>query len=165
MAAAGLCHSDLSVIDGSRPRPTPMALGHEAAGIVEAVGDGVTDLSRGSRGAGVRRELRPLRPLRVGTSRALRAGGQERTPPERCFPASAGFPFMPSPSTTFLASRLFQPMRLWRANPGEDPPRPAAGTRGLVRLRGADRGRRGGQHRRSSNRANRSRWWAWAAWA
>ena len=41
MAAAGLCHSDLSVIDGSRPRPTPMALGHEAAGIVEAVGDGV----------------------------------------------------------------------------------------------------------------------------
>jgi alcohol dehydrogenase len=47
IAAAGLCHSDLSVIDGSRPRPTPMALGHEAAGIVEAVGDGVTDLVAG----------------------------------------------------------------------------------------------------------------------
>ena len=31
--AAGLCHSDLSVINGDRPRPTPMALGHEAAGI------------------------------------------------------------------------------------------------------------------------------------
>ncbi len=45
--AAGLCHSDLSVIDGSRPRPTPMALGHEAAGIVEAVGEGVTDLEAG----------------------------------------------------------------------------------------------------------------------
>src|ERR1700723_1377437 len=44
MAAAGLCHSDLSVIDGSRPRPTPMALGHEGAGIVEAVGGGATDL-------------------------------------------------------------------------------------------------------------------------
>ena len=29
---AGLCHSDLSVINGSRPRPMPMALGHEAAG-------------------------------------------------------------------------------------------------------------------------------------
>jgi alcohol dehydrogenase len=42
--AAGLCHSDLSVIDGSRPRPTPMALGHEAAGIVEALGDGASDL-------------------------------------------------------------------------------------------------------------------------
>ncbi len=42
IAAAGLCHSDLSVIDGNRPRPTPMALGHEAAGIVEEVGLGVT---------------------------------------------------------------------------------------------------------------------------
>jgi Zn-dependent alcohol dehydrogenase len=36
--AAGLCHSDLSVINGNRPRPTPMALGHEAAGIVEEGG-------------------------------------------------------------------------------------------------------------------------------
>ena len=35
--AASLCHSDLSVIDGSRPRPLPMALGHEASGIVEEV--------------------------------------------------------------------------------------------------------------------------------
>src|SRR6476646_6256394 len=36
--AAGLCHSDLSVINGNRPRPMPMALGHEAAGIVEELG-------------------------------------------------------------------------------------------------------------------------------
>ncbi|QLY29688.1 alcohol dehydrogenase catalytic domain-containing protein [Nocardia huaxiensis] len=36
--AAGLCHSDLSVVDGNRVRPVPMLLGHEAAGIVEAVG-------------------------------------------------------------------------------------------------------------------------------
>jgi alcohol dehydrogenase len=36
--AAGLCHSDLSVIDGSRPRPLPMVLGHEAAGEVIEVG-------------------------------------------------------------------------------------------------------------------------------
>lgn len=42
--AAGLCHSDLSVINGDRPRPLPMALGHEAAGVVEALGEGVTDL-------------------------------------------------------------------------------------------------------------------------
>src|SRR6202035_5262285 len=47
MVAAGLFHSALSVIDGSRPRPTPMALGHEAAGIIEEVGDGVTDLKVG----------------------------------------------------------------------------------------------------------------------
>jgi alcohol dehydrogenase len=47
IAAAGLCHSDLSVINGDRPRPTPMLLGHEAAGVVEALGDGVTDLAKG----------------------------------------------------------------------------------------------------------------------
>ncbi len=45
--AAGLCHSDLSVIDGNRPRPLPMALGHEAAGEVLEVGPGVTDLEVG----------------------------------------------------------------------------------------------------------------------
>ena len=45
--AAGLCHSDLSVINGDRPRPLPMVLGHEAAGVVETVGDGVTDLVPG----------------------------------------------------------------------------------------------------------------------
>jgi alcohol dehydrogenase len=45
--AAGLCHSDLSVIDGNRPRPLPMVLGHEAAGVVERVGEGVTSLARG----------------------------------------------------------------------------------------------------------------------
>ena len=47
VAAAGLCHSDLSVINGDRPRPMPMALGHEASGIVEEVGPGVHDLQRG----------------------------------------------------------------------------------------------------------------------
>ncbi|GBD44907.1 Putative alcohol dehydrogenase D [bacterium HR40] len=45
--AAGLCHSDLSVVDGTRPRPLPMVLGHEAAGIVEATGPGVDDLAPG----------------------------------------------------------------------------------------------------------------------
>ncbi|AMP04608.1 alcohol dehydrogenase catalytic domain-containing protein [Collimonas pratensis] len=45
--AAGLCHSDLSVINGDRPRPLPMALGHEAAGEVVQLGDGVTDLQTG----------------------------------------------------------------------------------------------------------------------
>jgi alcohol dehydrogenase len=47
IAAAGLCHSDLSVIDGNRPRPTPMALGHEASGVVVESGDGVEDLAPG----------------------------------------------------------------------------------------------------------------------
>ncbi|MFO1302306.1 MAG: zinc-dependent alcohol dehydrogenase family protein [Burkholderiales bacterium] len=47
IAAAGLCHSDLSVINGDRPRPLPMVLGHEAAGIVESLGEGVADLAPG----------------------------------------------------------------------------------------------------------------------
>jgi alcohol dehydrogenase len=47
MHAAGLCHSDLSVIDGNRPRPLPMVLGHEGAGVIEELGANVTDLRIG----------------------------------------------------------------------------------------------------------------------
>ncbi|KUI24322.1 alcohol dehydrogenase [Mycobacterium sp. IS-1742] len=47
--AAGLCHSDLSVVDGNRVRPVPMLLGHEAAGVVEEVGPGGSDLHEGQR--------------------------------------------------------------------------------------------------------------------
>lgn len=47
IAAAGLCHSDLSVMNGDRPRPTPMALGHEAAGVVAECGPGVSNLAVG----------------------------------------------------------------------------------------------------------------------
>ena len=47
MRAAGLCHSDLSVIDGNRPRPLPMVLGHEGAGVIEELGANVTDLCVG----------------------------------------------------------------------------------------------------------------------
>ncbi|ONH21811.1 Zn-dependent alcohol dehydrogenase [Pseudofrankia asymbiotica] len=38
IAAAGLCHSDLSVVNGTIPYPVPVVLGHEGAGVVEAVG-------------------------------------------------------------------------------------------------------------------------------
>jgi alcohol dehydrogenase len=47
IVAAGLCHSDLSVVNGDRPRVMPMALGHEAAGVVEELGSGVDDLALG----------------------------------------------------------------------------------------------------------------------
>ncbi len=47
IVAAGLCHSDLSVIDGSRIRPLPMLLGHEASGVVESVGADVSDVGPG----------------------------------------------------------------------------------------------------------------------
>jgi alcohol dehydrogenase len=47
--AAGLCHSDLSVFNGDRPRPVPIVLGHEAAGEVTEVGAGVSDFKVGDR--------------------------------------------------------------------------------------------------------------------
>ncbi|NGO08424.1 Zn-dependent alcohol dehydrogenase [Streptomyces sp. HC44] len=47
ISAAGLCHSDLSVVDGTIPFPVPVVLGHEGAGVVEAVGAGVTHVRPG----------------------------------------------------------------------------------------------------------------------
>jgi len=46
-SASGICHSDLHVIEGDLPMPPPCVLGHEPAGIVEAIGEGVTDFTPG----------------------------------------------------------------------------------------------------------------------
>ncbi|MCP1199230.1 zinc-dependent alcohol dehydrogenase family protein [Notoacmeibacter sp. MSK16QG-6] len=47
LAAAGLCHSDLSTINADRPRIMPMAIGHEASGVVEKVGPGASRFAPG----------------------------------------------------------------------------------------------------------------------
>ena len=47
VVGAGLCHSDLSIIDASRPRPLPLVLGHEGAGEIVELGVGVRDLAPG----------------------------------------------------------------------------------------------------------------------
>jgi S-(hydroxymethyl)glutathione dehydrogenase/alcohol dehydrogenase len=47
IGASGVCHSDLSVSNGTLPLPLPVVLGHEGAGIVQEVGEGVTDLEVG----------------------------------------------------------------------------------------------------------------------
>ncbi|MGH9875367.1 MAG: zinc-dependent alcohol dehydrogenase family protein [Pyrinomonadaceae bacterium] len=47
IAGAGLCHSDLSVVDGSRPRVMPMVMGHEASGIVREIGAEVSEFAPG----------------------------------------------------------------------------------------------------------------------
>lgn len=49
MSAAGLCHSDLSVINGTRLWPLPIVLGHEACGVVRETGPGVKDLREGEK--------------------------------------------------------------------------------------------------------------------
>jgi S-(hydroxymethyl)glutathione dehydrogenase/alcohol dehydrogenase len=46
-AAAGICHSDLHFMQGKYPTPTPVVMGHESAGVVEAVGDQVTYVQPG----------------------------------------------------------------------------------------------------------------------
>lgn len=47
LAASGVCHTDLSVRDGAMPALLPCTLGHEGAGIVAEVGDGVTTVGPG----------------------------------------------------------------------------------------------------------------------
>jgi S-(hydroxymethyl)glutathione dehydrogenase/alcohol dehydrogenase len=65
--ASGVCHSDLHVRDGDWPRPTPVVMGHEGAGVVEAIGPGVRSLRVGQSVA-----LSWLVPC--GICRACRAG-------------------------------------------------------------------------------------------
>jgi len=47
VSAAGLCHSDLSVVNGNRPRVMPLVLGHEGSGVIEEIGEGVNNFSVG----------------------------------------------------------------------------------------------------------------------
>jgi len=47
LAACGVCHSDLSATNGTIPMPPPLVLGHEGAGVVVEVGEGVTGLAVG----------------------------------------------------------------------------------------------------------------------
>jgi len=49
MLATGICRSDLSFMDGKWPSPLPIVLGHEGAGVIEAVGEGVDESRVGER--------------------------------------------------------------------------------------------------------------------
>ena len=90
MTASGVCHSDLHVRDGDWPRPGPVAMGHEGAGVVEAIGPGVTTLRVGQAVA-----LSWLVPC--GTCRACRAAM-----PWAC-PQSPSFGHRMADGTTVLA--------------------------------------------------------------
>ena len=82
LAAAGVCHSDLSLSNGTMRVPVPAVLGHEGAGTVVAVGEGVTHVAPGDgvvlNWAPVLRELPPLL-ARRGVAVRQRAARRRRT--------------------------------------------------------------------------------------
>jgi len=92
VAAAGLCHSDLSAIEGIRPRPVPVIIGHEGAGIVREVGAGITDLKPGDHvitvfaaSCGVCRWCVKGRPNLCPAGNAARSAGTLRSGARRLF--------------------------------------------------------------------------------
>ncbi|MBF9336864.1 alcohol dehydrogenase catalytic domain-containing protein [Microbacterium lacticum] len=111
--AAGLCHSDLSVVDGNRVRPTPMLLGHEAAGIVEQAG---VDASRAGFSVGDRVVLAFL--PRCGECANCATNG--RLP---CIPGTAA-----NNAGVLLDDTIDGAIRLHRRAPGapDSPDRPGA---------------------------------------
>ena len=77
----GLCHSDVSVLDGTIPFPTPVVLGHEGAGVVEEVGDAVQQgAGRRPRRAHHPRQLRPVRRLRPRPAHPLQVDDGQAQP-------------------------------------------------------------------------------------
>ena len=66
IVAAGVCHSDLSVVNGNRARPIPIVLGHEGAGVIEEVGSLVEDLAVGDHVASSLCQLRNRLQCRSG---------------------------------------------------------------------------------------------------
>ncbi|MGH2458148.1 MAG: Zn-dependent alcohol dehydrogenase [Chloroflexota bacterium] len=82
VAAGGVCHSDLHVMNGDLTAPLPIVLGHEGAGIVEKVGDGVTDFQPGDHvvllwraSCGQCRDCLSGRPALCGMGTAIRWSG------------------------------------------------------------------------------------------
>lgn len=95
--AAGLCHSDLSVLEGLRPRPLPIVGGHEGAGIVREVGAGVKGLAPGDHvalagvaGCGACRVCRAGRPGLCQVVSGARAQGVLATGARRLQRADGG---------------------------------------------------------------------------
>ncbi len=154
MRAAGLCHTDLEVIDGSLRYPMPIVLGHEAAGVIVEVGSAVREgPERRSRGAVLEPALRPLlllRPRPADPVRGLSGQGPAGRPVRRPQQGASGGRQRAQASDVSRRLRRI----LHRAG--------AAGDRGAEghpvrpglpdRMRGDDRRGRGAQHRRISVR-------------
>jgi hypothetical protein len=142
--AAGLCHSDLSVVNGDRPRPTPMVLGREAAANVLETGSHESAFAVGDQvvltfppACGPAR-LRRLRGVSVGTRLPVRAGRRRKwqgPASARRLSARGSRPGLPPPPRRLC---LCQPRRDRRAVGGQDRCGHPTQHRRPDRLRGAD---------------------------
>ncbi len=157
MLASGVCHSDLHVRDGEWPRPTPIVMGHEGAGVVEALGPGVDRPA--SRPAGRAVVARPVRDLPVV--------------PCRTAVGLPGFAVVPPPDAGRRDGprdrrRRADPVVLRHRHHGRGGGRPGgrcdrparrrgSGGRRTHRLLRVDRGRRRGQDRCRARRRQRGR--------
>ena len=161
ISAAGLCHSDLSVIDGNRPRPTPMALGHEAAAVVVETGADVDDLAKGDHvvvvfvpSCGHCEPCATGRPALCEPAAAANAAGTLLSGARRI--TRRGVPIhhhLGRLGLRRIRDRI-------AALTGQDRPQRAARSCSPVRLRSADRCRRGGQHGASDRGFDRRRGWS-----
>ena len=155
--AAGLCHSDLSVIDGNRPRPLPMALGHEAAGTVIETGAGVDDLAPGDQvvcvfvpSCGTCLSCAEGRPALCEPGASANGAGTLLSGARRL--VCEGEPI----NHHLGVSALRDACDGLAVLAGQGRPRPRSGACGAVRLRGAHR-RRGGVQRRPSEAGHQRR--------
>ncbi len=112
-AASGICHSDLHVIEGGLPVPPPCILGHEPAGVVEAVGPGVTDFAPGDHVigcltafCGVCRFCTAGRPYLCPTQFAGRAPGSKPR-----LAAKGGDPLFQFANLSSFAEKMLSPER------------------------------------------------------
>ena len=101
---SGVCHSDLSAMNGTIPQPPPAVLGHEGAGIVEDVGEGVTTVAPGDhvhhRVVAAVREVQVLRRLQAAAAVLQHHDDHGRAVPSRAPRSSARWPAPArSPST------------------------------------------------------------------
>ena len=141
--ASGVCHSDWNAIDGTAETPCPAVLGHEGAGVVEAVGAGVTRVasattshSRGRRGAASARNA--VRDLPAALLHGLAGDGNGRADGRHDAPLARRRGRLPLLVPLDVRRGVRRPRALVHPDPGGRPVR----RRRARRLRRDDRGRR-----------------------
>ena len=151
--AIGVCHSDLHVLDGALPNPLPIVLGHEPAGIVEAVGAEVRHVAPGDHVIGCLSAFcGDVRILRRRAPVPLRGRGDDARPRR----AAAALEARRADPPVRPSERVRRAHARARERAGEDPRRHAARPRGADRLRRHHRARRGPQPRAGARRVARA---------